>query len=223
MELNSLEQKIGYSFKNKSLLENALTHTSYSNENKNKKNNERLEFLGDAVLELTISEYLYNNYSNLPEGEMTKVRASVVCEESLHKVALKHNFGDFLFLGKCEELTAGRQRASLLADSVEAVIGAIYLDNGYEQSKKFILNNLEKSIKESVSGQGVKDYKTTLQEKLQENGEVKIQYEIIKEDGPAHERKYTATVSCDGILLGTGEGKSKKEAEQAAAKVALNK
>lgn len=105
MGLEKLEHQIGYSFKNRSLLENALTHTSYSNENKNKKSNERLEFLGDAVLELTTSEYLYNNYPNLPEGEMTKVRASVVCEESLHKIAIKHNFGDFLFLGRCEELT----------------------------------------------------------------------------------------------------------------------
>lgn len=220
MNFEILEKEIDYKFNDINLLKNALTHTSYANE-KSVLSNERLEFLGDAVLELTMSEYLYKNYFNFPEGEMTKVRASVVCEESLNKIAIKHNFGDFLFLGKCEEITGGRNRASLLADSVEAVIGAIYLDGGYENSKKFILSNLVQAVQNSVSGTGVNDYKTSLQEILQKNGEVKIKYEIISEEGPAHDKKFTAIVTCNGKLLGTGTGKSKKEAEQAAAKVAI--
>jgi len=176
----NLEQNINYSFKNKKLLKTALTHKSYAYENK-KESNERLEFLGDAVLELTITKYLFENCNNLKEGEMTKVRASVVCEKSLLEVAKKHNFGDFLNLGKSELINDGRKRPSLLADSVEAVIGAIYIDGGMLDAEKFIMENLKQSIENSILGMGVKDYKTILQEKLQENGEVQIEYNLLKE------------------------------------------
>lgn len=222
MKIDKLENNIGYKFNNIELLKNALVHKSYSNERKNISSNERLEFLGDAVLELTISEYLYKNYFNYPEGEMTRIRASVVCEESLYNVAKRNNFTEYLLVGKCEEISGGKYRASLLSDVVEAIIGAIYLDGGYESSKKFILANLTDEINSSIKGRGIKDYKTLLQEKLQKNGEVKIIYQIIAEQGPDHDKNFTATVTCNGTLLGEGNGKTKKEAEQLAAKVALN-
>lgn len=208
MNLKNLENNIEYKFNNIKLLENALTHTSFANEHKNILSNERLEFLGDAVLELTISEYLFINFSNLPEGVMTRTRASVVCEESLFKVAKRNNINEYLLLGKCEETTGGRQRQALLADSVEAIIGAIYLDSNFENAKKFILKNLKQEVESSIKGTGIKDYKTLLQEELQKNGEVEIKYEIIAEEGPAHDKTFTAMVTLNGKKL--GEGKRKK-------------
>ena len=180
MKLEKLEQEIGYTFKNKELIETALTHTSYAYEH-NKESNEKLEYLGDSILEFISSKYLFNTYKNLREGEMTKVRAAVVCEDSLYKIATKHNFSDFLYLGKSEILNNGRYSKAILADSVEAVIAAMYLDSDINQVEKFIIENLKDPIEIATKNVGNKDYKTVLQEKLQENGEVKIEYEIIKE------------------------------------------
>ena len=220
MEIIKIEKNIGYTFKNKELLKKALTHTSYAYENKIE-SNEKLEFLGDSILEFVSSRYIYEKYPKLKEGEMTKVRATVVCEESLYKVAKLHNFSDFLYLGKSERLSGGNKRPAILADSVEAVIAAIYLDGGLEPANKFIIENLNKSIEDATNHVGFKDYKTVLQEKLQEHGEVKIQYEIIKEEGPDHNKRFEAQVSCNGKILATGEGKSKKDAHMHAAKKAL--
>ena len=220
MELEKLEQEIGYKFKNISLLKTALTHTSYAYEKK-VESNEKLEYLGDSILEFISSEYIYENYSKLKEGEMTKVRASVVCEQSLHEVAKAHNFSDFLRLGKSERLSREQVRPAIMADSVEAVIAAIYLDGGIEPVKKFIIENLKDSIETSTKNIGQKDYKTVLQEILQKHGEVHIEYRIIKESGPDHEKNFDAEVLCNGKLLATGRGKSKKLAEMDAAKNAL--
>lgn len=217
-----LEENIGYCFKNKKLLKTALSHTSYAYEHKGQENNERVEYLGDAVLELIVSEYLYHKYPDLPEGEMTKTRAYAVCEQSLAQVANRYSFSDFLLVGKCEVVTDGKHRPSILADAVEAVIGAIYLDGGMESAKHFILPNLESTIEEYIK-QGNKDYKTQLQEKLQVNGDVKIEYIVLEESGPDHDKNFKVKVMCNEKEIGIGEGKSKKEAEMEAAKRALGK
>lgn len=220
MELESLEKSIGVKFNNINLLKNALTHTSYAYENK-VKSNEKLEFLGDAVLEFVISNYLYLNFKNLKEGEMTKVRASVVCEASLYEIAKKHNFSDFLYMGKSEKNMEGNKRPAILADSIEAVIAAIYIDLGLDAAEKFILDNLASAIAVSTKNVGLKDYKTVLQEKLQGNGDVEIKYTVIKEDGPDHSKEFTVELSCNGKKLSMGTGSSKKNAEMEAAKKAL--
>ena len=221
MRLEKLEESIGYIFKNKLLLKNALTHTSYANEN-NVKSNEKFEFLGDSILEFISSKYIYAKYPNLKEGEMTKVRADVVCERSLYKVALKHNFSDFLFIGKSQIINKGNERPSILADSIEAVIAAIYFDSGLDAAEKFIVENLKDYIEIASKHVGMKDYKTVLQEKLQVHGDVKIKYDIIKESGPDHDKTFTARVSLNGKPLAEGNGKTKKEAEMEAAKKSLD-
>ena len=213
------EEKIGYTFKDKTLLKNALTHTSYAYEFK-VKSNERLEYLGDSILEFISSKYLFENYNKLTEGEMTKVRAYAVCEDSLYKVAIQNNFSDFLFLGKSEKSSKSDKKA-ILADSVEAVIAAIYLDSNMDNAEKFILENIKDAIEYASKNVGLKDYKTVLQEKLQVHGEVIIKYNIIKEVGPDHDKTFTAEVECDGKKLATGTGRSKKQAEMDAAKNAL--
>lgn len=220
MNIEEFETNIGYGFKNKELLRNALRHTSYAYEH-NVESNEKLEYLGDSILEFISSKYIYLNYPRLKEGEMTKVRATVVCEESLYNVAKLHNFSDFLYLGKSEQLSGGKNRPAILADSVEAVIAAMYLDGGIEPVEKFIINNLKEKIEFATKHVGIKDYKTVLQEKLQENGDVKIEYEITKETGPDHNKNFEAIVKCNGKILAKGEGKSKKDAHMHAAKKAL--
>ena len=220
MNIEKIEKNIGYTFKNKELLKTALTHTSYANEHA-VQSNEKLEFLGDSILEFVSSEYMYNKYTNLKEGEMTKVRATVVCEKSLYKIATLHNFSDFLYLGKSEIMTGGNKRPAILADSVEAVIAAMFIDGGLEPAKKFIIENLKNEIEIATKHVGQKDYKTVLQEELQKNGDVKIEYKIIKESGPDHDKTFEAEVSLNGRVLATGVGKSKKEAEMQAAKKAL--
>ena len=220
MKIEELEEELGIIFKDKKLLKKALTHTSYAYE-MNIESNEKLEFLGDSILEFVTSEYLYGKYNSLKEGEMTKVRAAVVCEESLYKIAKKHNFSDFLFLGKSERVNGGKKRPAILADSVEAVIAAIYLDKGLEEAKRFIIKNIEKEMDEATKHVGMKDYKTVLQERLQIHGNVEIKYSIIKEEGPDHDKRFTAEVECNNRVLARGEGKSKKAAEMQAAKVAL--
>ena len=220
MDLSRLEQSIGYEFRDKQLLQTALTHTSYAYEN-NVQSYEKLEFLGDSILEFVSSEYIYENYPNLKEGEMTKVRAMVVCEESLAKVAKLHNFSDFLNLGRSEKLSGGNARTAILEDTVEAMIAAIYKDGGMENAKKFIINNLKDAIDYATHHVGLKDYKTVLQEKLQVNGDVKIEYVTIKEVGPDHDKSFEAEVRLEGRPLARGKGKSKKAAEMQAAKKAL--
>ena len=218
--LSILEKNIGYKFKNVDLLKKALTHTSYAYENK-VDSNEKLEFLGDSILEFLSSKYIYNNYPNLKEGEMTKVRATVVCEESLYKIANKHNFSDFLYVGKSERMHQGNRKVAIMADSVEAVIAAMYFDSGLETVEKFIIENLKDEIKIASQNVGMKDHKTVLQERLQINGNVDIKYDIIKEDGPDHDKTFTAEVKLNGKVLATGEGKTKKQAEMDAADKAL--
>ena len=218
--MEKLQENISYKFKDQELLKKALTHTSYAYEH-NVESNEKLEFLGDSILEFISSIYLYKNYPKLKEGEMTKVRATVVCEKSLYKVAKKHNFSDFLYLGKSERLSGGENRPAILADSVEAIIAAIYLDGGLEEARRFIEENLKDEIEIASKHVGQKDYKTVLQEKLQEHGEVKIVYTIINEKGPDHDKIFEAEVECNGKQLAVGTGKSKKQAEMQAAKKAL--
>jgi len=220
MELKEFEKNIGYEFKNKDLLIKALTHTSYAYEN-NVESNEKLEFLGDSILEFVSSKYLYANYRNLKEGEMTKVRATVVCEESLYKVAVKHNFSDFLNLGRSESSNQANLSKAILADAVEALIAAIYLDSNLENAEKFIINNLKEAMEIASKNVGNKDYKTVLQEKLQIHGNVNIKYNIISESGPDHNKVFESKVECNGKVLGTGKGKNKKASEMMAAKNAL--
>ncbi len=219
-KLEILEKNIGYTFKNKTLLKNALTHTSYAYEN-HIQSNEKLEFLGDSILEFLSSKYIYNNYPKLKEGEMTKVRATVVCEDSLYKIADKHNFSDFLYVGKSERMHQGNRKIAIMADSVEAVIAAIYFDSGLEEAEKFIIDNLKEEIEIATKNVGIKDHKTVLQEKLQVNGNVNIKYEIINETGPDHDKTFTAEVKLDGKVLAVGKGKTKKQAEMDAAGKAL--
>lgn len=220
--MEKLEENIGYTFKNKELLKKALTHTSYAYEH-NLESNEKLEFLGDAILEFTVSEYLYNKYKKLKEGEMTKVRASVVCEKSLHKIALKYHFDELLYLGKSEKLSGGSHKPAMLADSVEAVIAAIFMDAGLEKAKQFILENLKEAIEQASKSVGQKDYKTVLQEELQKHGSVNIEYIIVEEKGPDHDKTFIAEVKCNGKYLATGQGNTKKQAEMEAARIALQK
>ncbi len=201
------------------MLKTALTHTSYAYENK-VGSNERLEYLGDSILEFVSSKYLFENFEHLSEGEMTKVRAYAVCEDSLYQIAQKHNFSDFLYLGKSEKMSHSIKKA-LVADSVEAVIAAMYLDGGLEVVEKFILDNIIEQIQFASKNVGMKDYKTVLQEELQKNGEVVIKYNLIKEEGPDHAKMFTVGVECDGKKLAVGVGKSKKKAEMDAAKNAL--
>jgi len=219
--MEKLEENIGYKFKNKELLKKALTHTSYAYEKK-VESNERLEYLGDSILEFISSKYLFENYNKLTEGEMTKVRAYAVCEDSLYKIAEKHDFSDFLYLGKSEKMSQSIKKA-LIADSVEAVIAAIYLDGGIENAEKFILENIKEQIEFASKNVGMKDYKTVLQEELQKNGEVCIKYNLIKEEGPDHAKIFTIDVQCDGEILAQGVGQSKKKAEMEAARKALEK
>ena len=220
MELENFENSIDYKFENIELLKTAFTHTSYANENK-KESNEKLEFLGDSILEFVVSNYLYKNYKKLKEGEMTKVRATVVCEQSLYEIALKYNFDKLLYLGRSEKLSGGSHKPTILADSVEAVIAAIYRDAGLEQAEKFIIDNLKEAIEQASKNVGKKDYKTVLQEELQKHGSVKIEYNIIKEEGPDHDKTFVAEVKCNNKYLATGKGNTKKQAEMEAARIAL--
>ena len=220
MDFQKFEKEIGYTFKNIELLKTALTHTSYAYEN-NVQSNEKLEFLGDSILEFISSKCLFNNYEKLKEGEMTKARATVVCEDSLYKIAVKHNFSDFLYLGKSERSNNAHLSKAILADSVEAVIAAIYLDSNLESAESFIISNLKEAIAAATKHVGDKDYKTVLQEKLQIHGNVEIKYYITKEYGPDHDKVFESNVECNGKVLGKGKGKSKKNSEMMAAKNAL--
>ena len=216
----NLEENLGYTFNNKELLLEALTHTSYANEN-NINSNEKLEFLGDSILEFVSSEYMYNNYQKLNEGELTKARATVVCEDSLYQVAKRLNIPEFIRVGHSERASGGNEKEAILADSIEAIIAAMYFDGGLEVTKKFIIDNLKDAMEEATSKVGEKDYKTVLQEKLQANGNVDIEYNILEEVGPDHDKTFVVEVTLNGVQLATGSGKSKKLAEFEAARKAL--
>lgn len=221
--LQKLSNKLNVKFSNINLLHKALTHTSYANECKknNILHNERLEFLGDAVLDVVISGYLFRQFPTLPEGELTKARAVIVCEPTLARSAAALGIGEYLLLGKGEASSGGRERVSILADCFEAIIGAIYLDNGFDKTASFVLKQLQADLLLIERGEYVKDFKTLLQEVVQKNTENKIIYEIIEESGPDHHKMFKVAVLVNGQKLGTGQGKSKKEAEQHAANQAL--
>ena len=220
----TLESRIGYHFRDGRLLETALTHSSYANERHAADivSYERLEFLGDSILGLTTAEFLYAHRPALPEGRMTRLRAELVCESSLHKTALSLGLGEFMRLGRGEELTGGRERASILADMVESIIAAIYLDGGMDEAKHFIMTHVL-SDAEIGEDHPSADYKTALQELVQRRGEVQIRYDLIGETGPDHNKTFSFSVSVDGKTIGEGSGRTKKEAEQMAARCALEK
>lgn len=218
------QERIGIHFQNEKLLIQAFTHSSYVNEHRKKpyEDNERLEFLGDAVLELTISQFLFKKFPIMSEGELTKMRAAIVCEPSLVTFANELSFGEIVLLGKGEELTGGRERPALLADVFEAFIGALYLDQGLEIVCQFLDNTVIPKINAGAFSH-VMDYKSQLQELVQRNGNGVIEYKVLQEKGPAHNREFISRVSLNGEELGVGSGKSKKEAEQHAADLALKK
>jgi ribonuclease-3 len=218
-DLNEFQSKIGYTFKNRHLLEQALTHSSYANEKHMKKHsdNERLEFLGDAVLEIVSSEFLFINYPQKPEGELTKLRASIVCEPTLALCTKPLDLGKYLRLGRGEDHTGGRKRKSILSDALEAVIGAIYLDGGFTNAKEFVLRFIMTDIENK---QLFYDSKTILQELIQGRHE-QLSYELIDESGPDHDKQFTVAVLVDGERVSEGEGHTKKAAEQQAAYQAL--
>lgn len=220
--MKSFESKIGYIFKDKSLLSLALTHTSYANEAKrNKNHNERLEFLGDSVLSIIVSEYLYTNFADMPEGELSKTRAALVCEKSLAGFAREIDLGDYLLLGRGEAANGGKERDSILSDAFEAVIAAMYLDGGIEPAKKFVLDFISKNVDKDNFSSPFVDYKTELQEIIQQNKEEKVEYVVVDESGPAHDKRFVVEVHLNSNVIGRGTGKSKKHAEQLAAKEAL--
>lgn len=220
-DIKLLEEKIGYKFKDISYLETGITHSSYANESKEQiPYNERQEFLGDAVLSIIVSDYIFEHYTNLPEGELTKLRASLVCENALCGFSNELHLGEFLRLGRGEELMGGRERPSILADAFEAVLAAIYLDGGIIPATGFVLKFVVKSL-EHVENVAFKDYKTLLQEIIQKNPEEKLSYELIGETGPDHDKRFEVNVMLNSNVIGHGTGRTKKAAEQLAAKEAL--
>lgn len=218
--IQQLQDTIGCKFHNPVFLEVALTHSSYANEVKHQlKYNERQEFLGDAVLSIIVSDYLFNNYT-VPEGELTKLRAAIVCEKSLDVMANKIHLGEYLRLGRGEEMTGGRTRPSIIADAFEALIAAIYLDSGIESARAFVLPFVTEML-EHEDSLSFKDYKTILQEIIQQNPEEKLVYKLVGEKGPDHDKHFVVDVMLNSNVIGKGEGRSKKNAEQMAAKEAL--
>lgn len=224
-DTKELEKNIGYKFKNGQLLMNALYHSSYTNELRSKgvarSCNERLEFLGDSVLSLVTSSYLFNNYKNLTEGDLTRIRACAVCENALYEYALKISLGDYLYLGHGEEITNGRKRRSILADAFEALIAAIYTDGGYESVKDFVLPFVSENCKHQIKSGGGEDCKTLLQQFIQQNKGDILEYVLVKEEGPAHDKNFFVEVHLNNNVIGKGFGSTKREAEQCAAKEAL--
>ena len=218
-----IQQKISYTFKNLELLVRALTHKSYTNENRVFSHNERMEFLGDAVLNLVVSEYLMKSCPDLTEGDLSRLRSAIVSEPSLTKVGRSIGLGKYLLLGKGEERTGGRTKESLLANSVEALIGAIYLDSGADDAASFIIHFFGETLKKNCDGRITHDYKTELQELCQERYRHLPEYRMISETGPDHQKQFEVEMSIRNIVYGHGKGRSKKEAEQRAAKSALLK
>ena len=221
VDLSAFEQEIHYSFKNKKLLKQALTHSSYANEGKKHlQNYERLEFLGDSVLSIVVAEHLFRNFKHIPEGELTRLRASLVCEQALFEFSQKIHLGDYLLLGKGEENTGGRERPSIVSDAFEAVIAAVFLDGGMEEAKRYVLSFIPDDLTPEMA-HSLADYKTALQEIIQQNREEKVEYVLTSESGPDHNKTFEIEVRLNSNVIGRGKGKSKKQAEQNAAKEAL--
>lgn len=220
--MKTLQEKLKYQFNNEGLLLNALTHSSYANEVRNGvSSNERLEFLGDSVLSIIVSEYIYKKFHNLPEGELTKIRASLVCEKTLCQFSRELDLGDYLRLGKGEEKGGGRERDSILADAFEAVLAAMYLDGGFEKAKTHVLRFIKDELFNPSETESFKDYKTALQEIIQRNPEESVTYILTGESGPDHDKVFEVEVRLNSNTIGKGKGKNKKQAEQFAAKEAL--
>lgn len=220
--LNALEERLEYQFHDLALLDTALTHTSYvKGDGRASAHNERLEFLGDAVLELCTSEYLFTRFPDSDEGAMTRLRAQAVCESALYEVAKDYGFGRLLLLGRGEDHSGGREKPSILSDAVEAVIGALYIDGGMEVAKRFIMRFVQKSVEDAMAGRLIKDHKTMLQEYVQKHHMGQIAYELIGSSGPDHNKTFSMRVLVAGETAGTGEGRTKQEAGQQAARAAL--
>lgn len=217
--MQELQTKLNYKFTDRALIRTALTHSSYANEHRCQ-SNERLEFLGDSILGMVVAAYLFRLFPDMPEGKMTRLRAELVCEQSLHRVAGRLGFGENLLLGKGEELSGGRERASILADCVEAVIAALYLDGGFDVARAFIMEHILSELDKSDFAYG-SDYKTELQELVQQKPNQSLSYVMVAENGPDHMKSFTAEVRLNGMVLGSGVGRTKKEAEQNAAHRAL--
>ena len=217
-----LKEKFDISFKNEALLVEAMTHSSYANEHKEMKGiyNERIEFLGDAVLELIISDWLFRQFPHFKEGQLTKLRAQIVCEDSLSMLAKECSLNEYMLLGKGETLSGGREKPAVLCDVFEAFVGALYLDKGMEEVQRFLDQVIVPKIKNGRY-ELITDFKTELQEYLQQNGTVHIRYELIKEEGPSHDKVFTVQVTVDGKKYKTASGKTKKAAEQMAAKLTM--
>ena len=222
MKINEFQKNIGYFFKNPDLLKTAFTHTSYANEN-NIESYERLEFLGDAIVDFLVGEYLFTNFPSLDEGMMSRVRAALVCEKTLGELAVEIGIEKCMLLGHGAELSGERNRPSILSDMFEAHIAAMYLDAGIDNTREYLYSTYGERISKAAESGQVIDYKTKLQEKLQQNGPCTITYEIISEDGPVHHCLFEMQVSADGKALGKGSAYSKKEAQQRAAEDALSK
>lgn len=220
--MQKLEERIGYRFKDKNLLLTALTHSSYANEHASHgcESYERLEFLGDSILGAVTANFLYRHEPRLPEGRMTRLRAELVCEAALHKVALSLELGSYMRLGKGEENTGGRARTSILADMVEAIIAALYLDSGIDEARRFVMEKVLADVVITEDHRSA-DYKTELQELVQQKPNRHISYELVGESGPDHNKRFVFSVSINGTVAGEGEGRTKKEAEQMAARMAL--
>lgn len=222
---DDFEKEIGYVFNDKGLLKEALTHSSYIREHKdeNVSSNERLEFLGDAYLDAIAGEELFKRLPGADEGRLTKLRAAVVCEKTLAVVGARFRIGEYMDMGNGESKNGGRYRSSIMADAIEALIGAIYLDGGYEKAHEFVLGISEEALQDAMAGRLLKDYKSALQEKIQSEGSHRIEYKVDREEGPDHDKYFYVSVYLDGEVKGHGEGKTKKEAEQSAAKEALER
>lgn len=222
--METLEARIGYTFHDRRLLQNALMHSSYANENRARgcTSNERLEFLGDSVLGMVTAMRLYRLYPDMPEGKLSRLRAELVCEQSLHAVALELGLGSYIRLGHGEARNGGRERPSILADAVEAIIAAIYLDGGLESAQRFILDHILTGLAEGQMHH-VADYKTDLQERVQRKPGQTLEYTLLSESGPDHNKSFTMNVLLNGSEIGRGTGRTKKEAEQSAAKSALER
>ena len=213
-----IEGRLGWEYRDPALLHNALTHSSYANE-QNSRSNERLEFLGDSVLSLIVSRYLYSRYPKKPEGELTRLRASLVCEKALAGFAMKMELGKYLLLGHGEEQSGGRERPSILSDAFEAVLASLYLDGGFEVAERFVLRFVKEALERH--DEELRDYKTALQEIIQKNAEEKVRYVLVSEEGPDHDKRFTVEVRLNSNVIGVGSAHSKKKAEQLAAKEAL--
>ncbi len=220
-----LEQRLGVDFSDRDLLTQAVTHSSYVMEHERPRTacNERLEFLGDAFFDAVIGEALYRQLPDVEEGRLTKLRAMIVCERSLYETGLVLGIGDVLLLGRGEEMSGGRMRKSLIADAVEALIGAVYLDRGYETMRETVLRLFKDRIEDAIGGRLAQDYKSAYQEQLQAHGRAEICYRVVREEGPDHAKQFFTEVSVNGQVTGAGSGRTKKEAEQAAARDALAK